>query len=340
MTASPAAARRAVRRLPRRRLGHFPTALEPAPRLSAELGVRLQIKREDQSGLLLGGNKVRKLEHLLASPEARAASVLMTTGGGQSNHCREVAAAGAVLGKEVLLFLRGDEPDAPPVGNGRLFALLGAHVRHVGAVGYPEIDAMMADEAERLSREGRKALAIPVGGATILGVAAWAHGVLEAVDQVEANGSVWDHVIVSAGSGSTALGIALGLAAAGHDIPVWGVSASWDEAALDAEAERLLSPTAELLGLPAAAGRARSLLRWRIDQIGPGYTKPTPAAVAAVRLLARAGGILGDLTYTGKAVAGLRALVEESLIPEGANVLYVHTGGGPDLVARPFDALC
>jgi len=317
---------------PRLALGSFPTPLERAERLGRDLGIRLAVKREDLSGLLLGGNKVRKLELLLASEPYAGADVWITVGGVQSNHARETAAAAARQGRRCVLVLAGDPPAQPANGNLLLFELLGAELRFAGA---DADDAAVARAVEQvtgeLARDGLTAAAIPVGAAHPLGVVAWAEGMTEALGQLDALGERVEHVVLSAGTGSTAAGCALALAERRLDVPVWGVSANWDAARLAAAASELLPAAASD---DDVAARAEGLLRWDERQIGPGYTVATPAARSALRRLAGAG-LLGDLTYTAKAFAGLELLIEEGSIAAGASVLFLHTGASPETFARP-----
>jgi 1-aminocyclopropane-1-carboxylate deaminase/D-cysteine desulfhydrase-like pyridoxal-dependent ACC family enzyme len=317
---------------PRLALGSFPTPLEPAPRLGEQLGVRLTVKREDCSGLLLGGNKVRKLELLLASEPYASADVWITVGGVQSNHARETAAAAARLGRRCVLLLTGDPPAQPANGNLLLFELLGAELRFLGD---GADDAMVASAARQsigeLADDGYTSAFVPVGAAHPLGVTAWAEGMAEALAQLDALGERVDHVVLSAGTGSTAAGCALELAQRGLSVPVWGISANWDVARLAAATGALLPIAA---ADAAAAARAVRLLQWDERQVGPGYTVATPAARAALRRLAGAG-LMGDLTYTAKAFAGLQQLVREGSIGAGASVLFLHTGASPETFARP-----
>ena len=208
---------------PRLALGSFPTPLERAERLGRDLGVRLAVKREDLSGLLLGGNKVRKLELLLASEPYAAADVWITVGGIQSNHARETAAAAARQGRRCVLVLAGDPPAEPANGNLLLFELLGAELRFAGADADAAAVARVVEQvAGELARDGLTAAAIPVGAAHPLGVVAWAEGMAEALGQLDALGERVDHVVLSAGTGSTAAGCALALAERQLDVPVCG----------------------------------------------------------------------------------------------------------------------
>jgi D-cysteine desulfhydrase len=213
--------------LPRAGLLHAPTPIERPARLSEALGVEVLVKREDLSGGAFGGNKVRKLDLLAATPAAQAADVWLAMGGVQSNWVRETAAAAARSGKQMTAFLRGAEPAGLARGNVMLDALLGADVHFLDTTDYAPLRAAMAREHDRLAGDGRLGHAFALGGAEPEGVAAWAAGGRELAGQLAEGDVTPDAVVVGAGTGSTALGLALGLAAAGCDAQVWGISASW-----------------------------------------------------------------------------------------------------------------
>jgi 1-aminocyclopropane-1-carboxylate deaminase/D-cysteine desulfhydrase-like pyridoxal-dependent ACC family enzyme len=320
---------------PRVRLGHYPTPLEELPRLGDALGVRLLVKREDLSGLAYGGNKVRKLERLLAAERFADADVLITCGGEQSNHARETAAAAARLGKRAVLFLRRGELQASLAGNLLIDELLGAEVHLLDTPGYETVYQSMEAERTRLQGRGLKAEVIPLGGASGEGVLAWADGAAETLAQCAAIGVTPAAVVIAAGTGSTAIGFALGLATAHQEALVHGISASWSCERLESEARRLLRETTDISPIFEAELRTLELLRWDDRFVGPGYTVATEAGGAAVLATARRAGLVLDLTYTGKAMAGLAELVKEGTIARGSTVIYLHTGGSLELFARP-----
>jgi 1-aminocyclopropane-1-carboxylate deaminase/D-cysteine desulfhydrase-like pyridoxal-dependent ACC family enzyme len=326
-----------ARSLPREPLGSFPTPLEEAVRLSARAGVRVLVKREDVAGLAFGGNKVRKLELLAAQPRAAEAGVWMSMGGPQSNYARETSAAAARLGKRALVFLRGDAPTEPAGGNVLVDELLGAEIRYVSTESYDAVAAAMRAERERLAAAGHVAYPFPLGGADAVGVAAWAIGGEELLRQAADRGARVDAVVVAAGTGSTALGIALGVAAAG--VRACGISVSWPVARLERDAARLLAEVERASGALGLREHVEPVLHWDQREIGPGYTCATEAGRRALTTLATEHGLIGDLTYSGKAFAGLGRLVQEGRIRPGATVVFVHTGGAPELFGRPRSML-
>lgn len=327
-------------RLPTVPLGHFPTPLEMLEPLGEEFGIRLGLKREDLSGLLLGGNKVRKLELVLADEAAQTATVYLTTGGTQSNHARETAAAAARLGRGAVLFLRGDRPRQNVNGNLRLFDVLGATVHFLGDASYEKGEAEMERVAAELRSAGQRPYVIPMGASSWRGVAAWARAWSELAVQAEESLGGVDHVVLAAGTGSTAVGLAMGAALAGSSAKVWGVSVSWSAEALALETGRLLREVSNHLDVSAAAlSNVMQRLHWDDGYVGAGYTYPTDGGRRAVQLLARRAGVLADLTYSGKGFAGLIGAVRREEISPGERVVFVHTGGAVELFNRPLEDL-
>jgi D-cysteine desulfhydrase len=318
--------------LPRAGFLHAPTPIEVPKQLAQALGVQVLVKREDLSGGAFGGNKVRKLEYLAVTERAQAADVWMATGGVQSNWVRETAAAAARCGKQAIGFLRGPRDSNPARGNVLVDELLGAELRYVDAQDYASVDALMARECAALAARGRCGYPFALGGAEPEAVAAWHGAGRELAGQLAASSVVPDAVVLGAGTGSSALGLAFGLAAAGCRATVWAISASWTAASLATEADRLALATAGAAGI-GHLEPPRSL-RWDDREVGPGYTVATGAGRKAMLRMARAAGLVADLTYTGKALAGLGRLVAEGELRRGSTVVFVHTGGAPELFAR------
>jgi L-cysteate sulfo-lyase len=299
-------------------LGTFPTPLEPAPRLAAALGLgddQLWIKRDDLTGLGGGGNKVRKLERIIATATREGADALVTTGAAQSNHARLTAAAGARLGIPVTLVLAGG-PGSSPAGNLLLDGLFGASIRWAG----DEELAGIADEvAARLAAEGARPSVIPFGGSNRDGALAY----VDAADELRAQFGQEAVSVVAVGSGGTMAGLVAGL---GHE-HVLGVHTG---AVADPRAV-----VADLVGAVTARPVNAGALRLRTDQVGAGYGVIADDAAAAIRLTARAEGIVLDPVYTGRAMAGLIAAVRDGDIGSGAPIVFWHTGGMPGLFGHP-----
>lgn len=297
-------------------LARLPTPLERLDRLSALLGVELWVKRDDLTGAELSGNKVRKLEFLLADAIARGADTVITCGGIQSNHARATAIAARRLGLAPVLLLRGTPPDAPD-GNLLLDRLVGAEIVWCTPDDYRHRrDAIMAELADGLARRGRRAVVIPEGGSSGLG----AHGYAAAAAEVAAQAPArFDAVVCAVGSGGTLAGLALG-----PDIgPIRGVAVCDDRAYFEARV-RAIAADAAAFGLgPLPEPGAR----WSVVDgfQGPGYAVAHAPVWETIATCARLEGLIVDPVYTGKA---MWALFEHARAGTWrGRVLFWHTGG-------------
>ncbi len=309
-------------RFPRVDLGHWPTPLERAKRLPG----RIWLKRDDCSGLALGGNKTRKLEYLLGAAVAEGCSGAVTFGALQSNHARQTAAACARLGLTCDLILvravdRGDDHYLRS-GNLLLDGLLGATVHVVDDD--DRAFEVFADLFDTGAAEGRQLYGIGPGGSDPVGTLGYVGAGLELAAQAADAGIGVERVVVAASTAGTATGLVLGLAAAGLDAVV-DVACVYADADHTAETIRgLLAGTAALLDVEVPGDD-----RWTITDrtLGPGYGIPTPEARAAIELLATSEGVLLDPVYTAKAMAWLLRTVDDR------PTVFVHTGGAPGLFA-------
>jgi D-cysteine desulfhydrase len=302
---------------PRIPLGQFPTPLEALPRLSAELGVEVLMKRDDLTGLALGGNKIRKLEMLLAEAVAGGADAVVTCGSVQSNHCRCTAAAARKLGLECGLVLfegRHNEEN----GNLLLDRLFGATLEIHPLSERPRAEELMG----ALGARWRRPHVIPFGGSNAVGAAAYAWGYQELVEQL---GGRRGTLFCVTSSGATHAGLVVG-AAALPGPAVLGVSIADPVAAVEPRVARLVQ---EAMGLLEVEGDFTVTV---LDgQRGGGYGVPSEEGLAAIRLLAQTEGILLDPVYTGKGMAGLIDQVRRGEIVEPA--IFLHSGGVPALFA-------
>ncbi len=316
---------------PRSDLGHYPTRLEALPRLAAQrgLGGGLWVKRDDCSGLGLGGNKVRKLEFLMGEAREKGADVVLTTGALQSNHARQTAAAAARLGLRCELVLprlvESPGPAYETSGNRLLDDLFGARVFEVDDVALAA--RTIAARLEAAQDRGETLYPIPPGGSSLTGCIGFVAGAVELAEQALASGLEPERIGVAVSTGGTLAGLLAGLALVGWDVPVLGACVYQDESATAAEVERLLAALAEPLGIDP--GACRSSLR--DDFLGPGYGIPTAEGQEMLREAARLEGLLLDPVYTAKGLAALCAASRES----GGPVLFWHTGGAPALFAYP-----
>jgi L-cysteate sulfo-lyase len=306
--------------VPRLQLSTWPTPLEPAPRLAVALGLReddLWIKRDDLTDLG-GGNKVRKLEHLVAEALDAGATVLVTSGDAQSNHARVTAGAAARCGLDAVLVLGGHPVTGRP-GNLALIELFGARLMVTEGLSGNALDRRVEEVAHRLRSDGEVPAVLPFGGSSPVG----ARGYLACAEELRKQAPDAEHVVVALGSGGTMAGLVAGLGAE----RVIGV----DVGAVPDAAERVAS-LADALAGPVGRPRVHR------DQIGEGYGVLTRAAVRAMRTAAMTEGLLLDPVYTGKALAGLGAAVAEGAIVPGQRTVFVHTGGLPGLFGHPFAA--
>lgn len=306
------------------------TPITPLPRLADALGPRcprLFMKRDDLLPFGLGGNKVRKMQAVLAEAIAAGADTLITCGSLQSNHARVTAAAGAMLGLQVELVLNGEPPAATATGNTRLDHLFGATIHLV-----PSRDdraPMMEDLAARLRRSGRRPFIVPLGASTPTGALGFARGVAE----IAASTLRPDAIVTSTSSGGTQAGLIAGCALFGLTARIVGISADDPAAALERVVHDLLGGMATRLGAkPASVGAEQPVV---VDDafVGAGYGVPTPASDEAQVLLARREGILLDPVYTAKAMAGLIARIRAGDFRADQTVMFWHTGGVPGYFA-------
>lgn len=317
---------------PRVRLGHTPTPLEALPRLSGLVGANIFVKRDDCTGLALGGNKARKLDFLLGEALQRGADTVLTCGAMQSNHARQTAAAAARLGLRCVVLLEekfvglGEAYRAS--GNALLDHILGASVQV-----FPEgtdLAAQLPIAAERVRAEGGSPYVIPVGGSNPVGTLGYIECAAEIVEQARAMQLRIDHVVHASGSAGTQAGLVLGFALQGTDIPVLGVSVGAGQDVQERKVHALAAATADRFALPSSVLHPGRIV---VDatHVGPGYGHPTEAMHEALLMAARTEALLLDPVYTGKAMAALIAHTRSGRFQRGDNIVFVHTGGAAGL---------
>lgn len=343
MTTDIQAARALLDKLPRARLGFFPTPLYRLDRLSDQLGVELYIKRDDFTGMnLFGGNKIRKLEYLLGAAAGEGAEYAVTYGATQSNHAMETAAACRRLGMTPILYLTAVvRPDEAGLrANLLLDRVLGAET-HIVPIGPGETEAqaeersfrMGAARAAELNAAGHRCADIPMGGANPLGSVGFAAGMVEMAEQAQAMGVRFSRVYHATGTGGTMAGLHAGRSLLGMDTEIVSVAVSPKEK--DAYLDKVCGLSANALALIGSERKPdRAAMRLDLTQWQPGYEQPSEAASEAIRTLAQTEGLFVDPVYTGKALAALLADAREGRMPEGP-VLFWHTGGATALFAEP-----
>lgn len=305
---------------PRIPLGLFPTPIHRLDHISSLLGTNVYIKRDDLSGLGLGGNKVRKLEFLLAEAKAQGAEVVFTTGGAQSNHAMLTAAAAGKLGMTPILILK-KRGVTERRGNQLLEHLMGTDVRFVDTDDYADIYAEMDRVGQAIGRPYYK---IPCGGSNALG----SLGYVACAQEIAGQGLHFDHIVCAEGSGGTMAGLSLGAKLFLPGTRIWGMMVDTDP--FETITPALMREAAALLGAELTIGPEDYTLR---DQCGPGYAIPSAEGIAAIALMAAQEGLFLDPVYTGKAFAGLLALAREGAFAPEEKVLFLHTGGAGGLFA-------
>lgn len=322
-------------RFPRRGYVQEPTPLEFLPAFSKALGnkVNIWIKRDDLLPGTGGGNKTRKLDFSMADALAQGADSIVTCGAVQSNHCRLTLAWAAKEGLECHLVLEERVPGSykpEASGNNFLYQLLGASSISV-VPGGSDMAAEMEKKAAMLRREALKPYIVPGGASNAVGALGYVQCAQELMQQMFEQGLDFDHIIVPSGSAGTHAGFLLGLLGCHMNIPVWGIGVNRKKPVQEEAVYKLMCDTAAYMGVRMEIPR-EAVVAYD-DYVGPGYSLPTEGMVEAVKLLARTESILLDPVYSGKAMSGLIDLVRKGRFKQGANLLFLHTGGSPALYA-------
>jgi D-cysteine desulfhydrase len=322
---------------PRVHLANLPT---PGHWLRYGGDPKIWVKRDDQTGSELSGNKVRKLEYLMAEAIAQDATHVVTCGGEQSNHARATAMAATRLGVKSTLILRCDDPAHPPAATGNILLdrLAGAELRWITRPAWRDRNRLLAEEAERIRAAGGRPYIIPEGGSNALGSWGYMRAMLELATDLEGIAAP-DHpvtVVYACGSGGTGAGLILAhklLGLASQGIRVAGVNVCDDRAYFVDAIGRICADAEE---------------RWQLDahvtpddinivdgHVGLGYAKSRPEELATIRDVCRSDGIVLDPVYTGKAFHGVVTELRRDRSRFGSAVAFVHTGGIYGLFASP-----
>ena len=301
-------------------LGIFPTPIQRLDNISNMLGANIFIKRDDMTGIALGGNKVRKLEYLLCDAQKTGAQIVFTTGGAQSNHAMLTAACSNKIGLTPILILK-KKGVTDKKGNQLLESLMGTDVRFMDTNSYNDIYEEMDRVGASLKKPYYK---IPCGGSNALGTI----GYVDCVREIRDQGFSFDRIICAEGSGGTMAGLALGAKLYMPDCRVTGMMVDTDP--FDEITERLMREAAEILKADIEITKDDFDL---IDMCGPGYAIASREGNEAVSLMAEKEGIFLDPVYTGKAFAGLVQMAKERKFRKDENILFLHSGGAGGLFA-------
>lgn len=317
--------------IPRESLGYFPTPLIELTKLSKKLdGPRIFMKRDDNTGLALGGNKTRKLEFILADALAQGADTIVTAGASQSNHCRQTAAAVASLGLECHLVLGGTEPEHFD-GNLLLDKIFGCSIHWAGKNRKGEDIPQLV---EQLINEGKKPYVVPYGGSNELGALAFVEALKELEKQRQTIDTSFTHIIFASSSGGTHAGLMLGKKILQSSYQIVGINidkGETDKVPFNQYIVSLANSTAKLIGAEHTFSDADLILN--SDYVGEGYGVIGALENEAISLTAQTEGILLDPVYTGRAMGGLINMIRTGKIKKTDSVLFWHTGGAPALFA-------
>jgi len=308
-------------------LAQTPTPFYPLERLTAHLGgPRIWIKRDDLTGAATSGNKIRKLEFLLADALAQGCDTIITSGGVQSNHCRAVALLGAQLGLKVHLLLRSDS-QPKTVGNLLLDHLAGATISHYSVMEFKRLERLFKHWRDHYQQQGSKAYAIPTGGSNGIGIWGYINAAKELADDFARHNLKPQAIVHATGSGGTQAGLMLGCHLHGIDSPVKAYAVC-DNSAYFAD-----KISADLKDWQQRYPSDIDISALKVDTsdsyIGPGYGQADPEVFEFIKQLAAMEGILLDPVYTGKAFYGLVNDIKQGKYASGDNsdIVFVHTGG-------------
>lgn len=308
---------------PRVDLALTPTPLLKLERLSAGLGIELYVKRDDLTGLLESGNKVRKLEYLVGEALQQSANTLITCGTLQSNCCRAVSAVAARLGFRAVLAVKGEKPSIYD-GNLLLDKLLGAEVVYCSDSEFEEIDQVFARLIAEVRGRGGRPYVIPESGATEVGALGYVACAHELAEQIRHGAPAFDAVVISAFSGGSQAGLLMGKQMTGLAAEVVGIPVAYPAARVRDYITATIQRAATRFELPIEPPKTIHLLD---GYQGRGRGQPREEEIATIISLAREEGVLLDPVYTGKAFLGLLDHLRRDPKEFGSRVCFIHTGG-------------
>ena len=321
---------------PRLRLARLPTPIDPLHFSQLPSGMNLLIKRDDLTGNALAGNKIRKLEYLLADAKKKRCDTIITCGGMQSNHARAVAVASATLGCRSVLFLRGKRGSAIE-GNLMLDHVVGAETRFISADKYRNRrNQIMQEYAEKIAIKGRRPYVICEGGSNAIGTWGYVRAIEELHGQVKRRGIKLRSIVTALGSGGTYSGLLLGTKLLNWKIPVFGVNICDDRSYFEGTINNILQETISRYGLKI---RVRpSEIRILDGYVGEGYAMASPQVLELIQRVASETGIIFDPVYTGKAFLGMLEEIKRGTFGNKGTLMFLHSGGLFGLLTREYSA--
>ncbi len=306
-------------------LANLPTKIEMLERVSKELGfVNIYLKRDDQTGTEVSGNKVRKLEYAVAEAIDGGCNALITCGAVQSNHARATAAVAAKLGLECHLILRGSDEDVYE-GNYFLDGLFGAKIDIVSNDDFNNIDLLLKNKQEELTRQGKKSYILPIGASNGIGGFGYNNALNEILIQEKEMNIHFDAIVTTVGSAGTFAGLLYGNSLANNDAIVYGINISSDKSYFMDETKKIIAE------MNAYTGQNLELSSDEISIIdgyaGKGYGLSTKEEIDFIKYIAGLEGVALDPVYTGKAFYGLYQEIKKGTFAHHKNILFIHTGG-------------
>lgn len=307
-------------------LANLPTRIEKLGRLSEALGgPEIYIKRDDQTGTELSGNKVRKLEYSIKEALDNGCDYLITCGGLQSNHCRATVAAAVKLGMKSCLVLRGVQ-DSEPVGNLLLDRLLGAEIRFITAEEYSDQRTeIMEGIKHEMEQKGFKPYIIPEGASNGIGSFGYYTAMEEIIGQEKEMNMHFDCIVLATGSGGTYSGLWLANKLHNNPADIYGIIVGSDAEYFKSRIPEILNESMKYLdvNIPVSKDEINIIE----DYVGRGYALSSPEELEFIADLARSEGVILDPVYTGKAMYGLCNEIKKGTFKDHKNILFIHTGG-------------
>lgn len=309
------------------KMANLPTKIEKLERLSKKLGgPNIFIKRDDQTGSEISGNKVRKLEFAVQEAIDQGCDLLITCGGIQSNHARATAAVAAKLGLASCLVLRTDKEEEKIDGNYFLDRVLGARIKFITSQEYKEHRMeIMEDVKKELTKEGYKPYIIPEGASNGIGTFGYYNAMEEIIQQEKEMGIKFDAVVISVGSGGTYGGLFLANKVMNHGAKIYGVNVCNDEEHFRNQIDKVIKES--LTYVDEAVEFTKDEINIIDGYVGRGYALSRPEEIEFIHELARLEGVILDPVYTGKGMYGLVNEIKKGSFKEHKNILFIHTGG-------------
>lgn len=322
-----------AKNLKRVKIANLPTPIEEAPNLSKTLGVNIWFKRDDYTGIGLGGNKARKLEFLIADVLDKGCDTIITSCGLQSNWARmAVAAANKFRLKTYLILRTAQFKDIPREYDGNLLLdhILGANIKMV-KLGINEESTQAINELySELKGKGYKPYVIPAGGETALGAIGYYKAFMEILYQTEELNLSFNYIVHATGGGATQAGLVLGAKTTNSKIKIIGVNVgAYSGEKLKKDIVNLANKAAEIMDLNVKVHEGDVIVN--DNYTFGGYGLASKEVVEAIKLAAHTESIILEPVYTGKAMAGLIDLARRKIVKNGDNVLFIHTGGIPGI---------